>query len=224
MYNYLFIANLPPTTLFHGGEHLWSLCVEMQFYVGVALIAEVFGPRGLCLLPLFSLSVTAIRIADGAGISIFTYERLDEILAGATFALIYYRWPRLTLPAWLTLSMFPLTLIASHEGTGYFMYLRPYLAATMVGTSIYAAPVRMRQLFELPMTIYIAKISYGLYVLHGMFSATWLGTGSPLPRYAKRPLLVLTTFAAADFSYRYYETPARRWAQKLLSSGPFKQV
>ena len=29
--NLLFYANLPPARLMHGGEHLWSLCVEVQF-------------------------------------------------------------------------------------------------------------------------------------------------------------------------------------------------
>src|SRR4051794_24900910 len=45
--NFLFVANLPPATLIEGGQHLWSLGVEMQFYMSVALICLVLGRRGL---------------------------------------------------------------------------------------------------------------------------------------------------------------------------------
>ena len=34
--NFLFYANLPPQHLTDVGSHLWSLGVEVQFYVGVA--------------------------------------------------------------------------------------------------------------------------------------------------------------------------------------------
>lgn len=53
--NFLFLSNLPPTRLLHGGAHLWSLCVEMQFYFGVALLVALFKQRGLLLLPLIGL-------------------------------------------------------------------------------------------------------------------------------------------------------------------------
>ena len=49
-----FYANLPPARFFPGGEHLWSLCVEMHFYVGVALLVALLGRRGLLLLPVIA--------------------------------------------------------------------------------------------------------------------------------------------------------------------------
>src|SRR5439155_21113099 len=50
--NYLFVAHLPPVDLLEGAEHLWSLGVEMQFYMTVALICLIFGRRGLYPVPM----------------------------------------------------------------------------------------------------------------------------------------------------------------------------
>jgi peptidoglycan/LPS O-acetylase OafA/YrhL len=52
--------------------HLWSLCVEMQFYVGIALFVAVIGRRGLYLIPALCVAVTGLRIATGTEISIVT--------------------------------------------------------------------------------------------------------------------------------------------------------
>lgn len=214
--NFLFLSNLPPTRLLHGGEHLWSLCVEMQFYLGVALLVAIFKQRGLILLPLIGLGITLIRIVDHAPISIFTYERLDEILAGATLALIYARSPSFKISPYLLVLIAPLALMSSHEAGGWLCYARPYLVASMVGSSLYAAPALMRRLFASAVMLWIAEISYGLYVFHGMLAETWLGSGEKLAKYIKRPLLIALTFLCADLSYRFYEVPVRRWGQGLV--------
>lgn len=213
--NLLFFANLPPTQLLPGGEHLWSLCVEMQFYVGVAIVVGVLGQRGLYLLPLLAVAITAIRIANSAEFSIYTYERLDEILAGATLALFFHRFPRLSPPAYLTLALVPLGLLASHESSGFLCYLRPYVVASMVGFSIYASPAPMQRLFASRAAAYVAAISYGLYVAHAMLAATWLGSGSTVVKYLKRPLLIGLTFLVADLSFRFYERPMQKLGKRI---------
>lgn len=214
--NLAFISNLPPTRLLHGGEHLWSLCVEMQFYVGVALLVSVFKQRGLLILPVIALCVTLIRIVNQAPISIFTYERLDEILAGATLALFYNWKAKVDIGRFTVLLIAPVAVLSAHGAAGWLCYARPYLVAAMVGSTLFAAPNWMRRLYGLRIMLWIAEISYGLYVLHAMLSATWLGSGEKLVKYAKRPLLIALTFVGADLSYRFYEVPARRWGQGLV--------
>ncbi|HJP69788.1 MAG TPA: acyltransferase, partial [Sphingomicrobium sp.] len=90
--NFLFVANLPPVSLPTGGEHLWSLGVEMQFYITVAMLCLIFGRRGLYLIPVIAIAVTSARIFAGERISIVTWHRVDEILAGGLIALIYSGW------------------------------------------------------------------------------------------------------------------------------------
>jgi peptidoglycan/LPS O-acetylase OafA/YrhL len=59
----LFYGNLPPFPLIDITAHLWSVCVEMQFYLGNTL--ERYAKRPLLFLVLFVL----------AHLSTFYYER-----------------------------------------------------------------------------------------------------------------------------------------------------
>ena len=219
--NFLFVANLPPVVMPVGGEHLWSLGVEMQFYVCVALICLILGRRGLYLVPVLAFSVTAARVVSGERISIVTWHRIDEILAGGIIALIYAGWfgsaalERLgKLPVW----PFAVGLvICSHPDAGPLQYLRPYMAALLVGSSIGNSPALLRRVLVSRPMAYVAEVSYALYVIHGMLSATWLGTGDKLVKYLKRPLLFALTFLLAHLSTRYYEQPITRKVRRLTS-------
>lgn len=211
--NLFFVSNLPPSQLMRGGAHLWSLCVEVQFYVAVALLRLV-GRRGLYAVPLLALSVTAFRIYSGEPISIVTWHRVDEILAGGTVALISCGWfgtgPERFLrrvPLWAAL----LILFAcSHPAAHPLLYLRPYAGALVLSSTIWAlGAVSQRLLVNRP-AAYIAEVSYALYVIHGMLVVTWLGTGSTTAKYLKRPLLFAATFALAHLSKIYLEGPITR--------------
>jgi peptidoglycan/LPS O-acetylase OafA/YrhL len=110
------------------------------------------------------------------------------------------------------------------------MYFRPYAAALLVGASLGNCPAALhRVLVSRPMA-YVAEISYSLYVIHGVLSATWLGSGDKTVKYLKRPLLFGATFLLAHLSTRYYEQPitrrvrdwtkARRRPQAATSADP----
>jgi peptidoglycan/LPS O-acetylase OafA/YrhL len=212
--NLAFYSNLPPAQLMDGGGHLWSLCVEVQFYLIVALIVAVAGRRGLYALPLLALVVTGLRIAAGETISIVTWHRVDEILAGATLALFVVRFPpgerfeRLAI--WTPLALGVLLLAAAHPALPDWNYLRPYLGAATIGSSLYAAPAWMRRVWTARPARYVAEISYALYVVHGMLTVTWLGGegASKIARYTRRPLLIAASFALAHLSTFHYES---RW-------------
>ncbi|MCB2073862.1 MAG: acyltransferase [Novosphingobium sp.] len=209
--NFLFVANLPPASLLEGGHHLWSLCVEMQFYIVVALICLILGRRGLYLVPVLALASTAARIAAGETISIVTWHRIDEILAGGTLALAYAHGLQTRIPLWVV----ALCLLASsHPETGAFQYLRPYFAALLVGSSLTAAPRVIKTALTARSMAYIAEISYALYVVHGIAAATWLGSGHGWEKYfTTLPLLLAVTFLLAHVSTRYYEKPISRAAR-----------
>jgi len=212
--NFLFVSNLPPVTFFEGGEHLWSLCVEMQFYMTVSVIVLLLGRRGLYLVPVLALLVTCARIVAGEYISIVTWHRVDEILAGGTVALTYSGWlgerPAeilKKLPVW----PFAIALVlCSHPDAGPLQYLRPYAAATLVGASLTGAPAYLQRILESRPMAYVAEVSYALYVIHGVLSHTWLGSGDRIEKYLKRPLLFGATFAIAHLSTFYYEQPITR--------------
>jgi len=214
--NYLLVANIPPMALLHGGEHLWSLCVEMQFYLLAALLCLAFGHRrGLLALPVLCVAVTIGRIWAHEPISIITWQRIDEILAGSTLALAYRgRFGDLShlfrLPLWVGI---PALYLTSAPLFPPAEYLRPYVAALLVGSTLYAAPGPVHRLLTTRPMLLIAEMSYAIYVIHGVLTATWLGT--PPHKYPKRPLLALATFLLAWLSTRYFERPVMRWARRL---------
>lgn len=221
--NFLFYANLPPQHLAEVASHLWSLCVEMQFYFAVALIVLIGGRRGLYLLPLLCVAVTVHRVLAGAYVDIVTWRRVDEILAGATLALVYSRRLGTWLPAaasktnaYVLLALFA---VSCHPLGGFMNYLRPYLAAALVGATLFR-PTRLAGAVLGSRTLrYIAAVSFALYVIHGMLIDTWLGSGDKLVKYLKRPLLFAATFALAHVSTFHYERHWIEWGKRLTSKG-----
>ncbi len=218
----LFVANLPPPDLMPGGSHLWSLCVEVQFYAVIALLVGVFGRRGLYALPLLTLAVTLVRLANGQPVNIVTWYRVDEILAGGCVALLFdWRRTRGRIskpPESMTLVCAAFLFASSHpallEWTGYF---RPYFAAAAVASSMLASPVWLRWVLESRPARYVAQTSYALYVIHGMLGATWLGgEGKPvIMKYALRVPLLIATVALTHLSTFHFEARAIRLGKKL---------
>jgi peptidoglycan/LPS O-acetylase OafA/YrhL len=218
-YNLAFIANLPPQTLFTGGMHLWSLGVEVHFYVFVALLVLIGKQRALLLLPVLCVAITMLRIRHGAINSPVTWLRVDEILAGATLALVHARlgasvW-RGRLP-WICVLLLFIVLIASaDERTGALNYARGEIAAAAIGITLHARSAVMARLYAIRPVRYVAEISYALYVIHGILMGTWLGAGATFEKYAKRPLLLGLTFLLAHLSTSYFEAPMLRLGKRL---------
>lgn len=228
--HFLFYANYPPKPLIPVTDHLWSLCVEMHFYLGVALLVASLGKRGLLLIPALCLAFTLLRIGYGANYSVITHLRVDEILAGATLALAYDGRLGAGLRFMLRPVLFPvllvLLLVSSHPDSGFMNYLRPYLAAATVGCTLFNPRTRVAEFLGNRLLRYVATISYALYVFHFFLADTWLGSGDKLEKYAKRPLLFAALFVTAHFSTFYYEQKwislGKRLSLKLKTRGVYE--
>lgn len=215
----LFYANLFPHLLTEGTGHFWSLCVEMQFYMGVALLVGLLGRRALFVLPALAVVVTLYRAGMHYTMDIRTDKRIDEILAGCTLALTWHHrpaWFARDALGWLPFVLFPLLVASAHEALPALNYLRPWIASTMVGTTLgVAAAHPVRRLLSTATLRYVAEISFALYVVHGCLVASWLDTGDKLAKYLKRPLFVGVTWALAHVSTRYYEALFIRLGKRL---------
>lgn len=202
-----------------GTSHFWSLCVEMQFYVGVALLVLILKDRALFLIPFFCLFITMYRINDGVLIGINTYYRIDEILVGVIVALAYNNkiggfLPRLF--EWVNpYYVFAILILSCHPDSGFMNYFRPYLAATVVASTLYNPSPSLAKFLNLKILVYLASVSYALYVIHPLLAHTWLGSGETIEKYAKRPLLFAVLFLLAHISTFYYEKYWISLAKKL---------
>jgi len=219
--HYAFYGNWPPMNFVAGSSHFWSLCVEMQFYVGIALLFFILKERAFYLTIVLCILVTLYRVNSEVLIAINTYFRIDEVLAGVIVAMAYNNklgeWiPRLF--KWINpYYMMLLLLISCHPDSGFINYFRPYFAATLVASTLYNPPLKLASFLNMKILVYLAGISYALYVIHPLLAHTWLGSGDVFVKYSKRPLLFLVLFALAHLSTFYYEKYWISLAKKLTS-------
>ncbi|MDB5799669.1 MAG: Peptidoglycan/LPS O-acetylase OafA/YrhL, contains acyltransferase and SGNH-hydrolase domain [Rhodocyclales bacterium] len=220
MSHFLFYANLPPQQLIPVTAHMWSLCVEVQFYVFIALLVALRGRAGLLLIPVLCLGHTALRIAYGVQASSVTYYRVDEILAGCVLALALHgefgkQAERFV--AWFNpFLLLALFVLACMVQSGPLNYVRPYFAAMLVGATIVRSSGVLPRLLHTKALLYLAAISYALYVIHPLLADTWLGSGDVIEKYAKRPLLFIVLFALAHLSTFYFERPCIFFSKHLV--------
>ena len=219
MAHLFFYANWPPMQLTEVTGHLWSLCVEMQFYIGVAFLYLILRDRGLLLLPIICIGVTLFRIANGVHVAINTYYRVDEILAGCILALAFNQ--RLGEGIQNTIKNFnPYILliafvVSCHPASGFMNYFRPYLASLLIGWTLFNHNTLLTKLLAHRYLVYLASISFALYVIHPLLSYTWLGQGETWIKYAKRPVLFVILFILAHMSTFYYEHPCIELGKRL---------
>jgi len=218
--------NYDDPLLFKGTSHLWSICVELHFYAGIALAVALAGRRGFWAVPVLALVVLGLRIGTDTTVSIRTHLRLDEILSGAVLALAWLnpdhagsRALRLWAPRAAPLFAV-LWLMSCHKITGPVGYLRPWAAMAVVAGVIFAPDSLRARLCRLGGLAYIARISYALYIWHPATALGWLGTGGGLTRYLiKRPLSFAASFALAHLSTHAYEARFIAWARRYTPGG-----
>ncbi|NBZ89679.1 acyltransferase family protein [Stagnihabitans tardus] len=205
--------NYDDAILTEGTGHLWSICVELHFYFGIALAVALAGRRGFWIVPVLALVVLALRIEGGALVSIRTHLRVDEILSGSLLALA---WTHRDHPLsralqraaagglWPVLGL--LWLLSCHEIGGALGYARPWLTMATVAGLLFRAEGSLRRMARHPVLAWLAGISYALYIWHPAMALGWLGSGGGFTRYlVKRPITFALTFALSHLSTRFYE-------------------
>lgn len=225
--NIFFISNYFYEGLGPGTGHLWSICVEMQFYLAIALIVMALGRRGLWLIPVFAIAVTGLRIYEGVYANINTHLRVDEILFGGCLALytihrsnskeIRALVKHRAIASVLLIGVCGLWLASSHSLSGALNYFRPILASTLVGLLLLGPYHFIQSRLSSKPLRYIASISYALYLYHPLMASGWLATGTSTERYLiKRPITFVLTWVAAHLSTYYWEAPWNKYARKNL--------
>lgn len=221
-----FYGNLPPFPLTELTDHLWSLCIEVQFYLFIGLLFLLLRRRALQLLPLVCLAITIGRVITGNRLSIVTWYRADEILAGASLAVLLHstysdkvRTVLARIPPILPIAV--LLLNAPFHQIGY---VRPYCTAMLVGITLCQKESRLKHWLESPRLTYLATISYALYVWHPLFLQGWFYSADKIVKYERRPIAILLALLTAHISTFYYErfwiNLGKKWTKGgLISKG-----
>jgi peptidoglycan/LPS O-acetylase OafA/YrhL len=225
-------ANQWPMTI----SHLWSVCVQEQFYLFWPLLILLL-PRRWMLPAIISVAVVGIAFRIGCVISsapliarwVLPFGSLDSLAAGAALGWCGGRlrasrggW----LLAWICLSM--LTLAAVLRTTdpaqlksvlvepleaGAFVIL---VARTATGFDGFAA-----RFLTLPGLVFAGRISYGLYIYHALVAIVfnrWLP--SSLRFVIAIPSLRLMVFgmatvAVSTVSWCLVEQPINRFRSRM---------
>jgi peptidoglycan/LPS O-acetylase OafA/YrhL len=176
--NFMMVADTTDRDVF--GAHLWTLAVEEQFYVVWPLIV-LFAPRAWLLPAIAAGVVTAAAtrvICTARGwtafqVYAFTPSNLDTLALGALLAVVVTCRPdRVVFSRRVALIGGALTMIVP------LLLRRPAVGAALmpVPTGLFAVWVIahiangirgvLGRMFSFPPSIYLGRISYGLYVYH----------------------------------------------------------
>lgn len=226
--NLAFVSNYVPGGLSGGPVGpLWSLSVEMHFYVAVGLTVVLLGRQALWLIVPACLLITGYGIYDGVARSIHTHHRVDEILIGGCLALFMADERRVErvriFLAVRTPVCFVVTatlwFISSHNIGGPLNHAGPYLAGTLVMIAVLGDWPLLQDFLRHRIMAYIAKISYALYIWHPLMISGIMNEGSTTERYLlKRPISFLLTLTAAHFSTFWWEAWWNRRVRAWLAN------
>ncbi len=238
-------ANSLGTNQFLFMAHLWSVCVEEQFYLFLPWLARYVPRRRIVVIPIVMIAVAVIARAVSLPLKLNvpvwtnTFTRLDPIAVGILIALIPRLNPRPALRLVLVIAGIASWQFAANYcglygqlstlkismgypavalGSGAFML------ATLGAKSFRRGSAMARCL------IYLGKISYGLYVYNqiALFAARLLLfrgvlnrmlVAAGLPPWTAVPVYLILAFglnvALAAASYRWLEAPFLRLKERF---------
>ena len=201
--------------------HLWSLCVEMQFYLAMAVLYLALGSRAKWALLAAAPAVTVLRVLSGDAWSTFTHLRGDELLVGGLLYLsmsgaygdLAKVWRRVGSALPVIVVVF---LLTCSPAIPVAPLLRAWPAALLVGAILCLRTGPLVWLLNAAPMAYVARISYALYVVHLACASGPLAGGDKIFLYAvKRPISFALMFLLAHLSTTYFEAFWNRWAHRL---------
>jgi peptidoglycan/LPS O-acetylase OafA/YrhL len=217
-------------------SHLWTLAVEEQFYV-------IWAPVMILLLRLRRHSATLVA----AGIALVALVE-PLFLSGATFNRVYFGtdtrcaalfcgalcafvgstngWRKLRTASWAPL--LGAGIVGAIVWSSYALRQEGNRAVWNTGLIVCSLACALAVVFIVerphraaaralssPLLVAIGKRSYALYLWSYVLN-TWLRDTGALESF----LVITTTFAAAEISYRFIELPALRFKHHFATTPP----
>jgi peptidoglycan/LPS O-acetylase OafA/YrhL len=180
--------------------HLWSLCVEMHFYLAIGAVVLISGQRGIWVVWPACIVVTLLKIKAGNSYPYETHLRLDELLVGACIATIYPFIKKQTSSIVFVFFAAIVCAVAASPYAGWMQYLRCYVVAILMASVLCHSKTWLSRFLASRAMAYIASISYALYVIHFATVQGWMREGDLTIRAIKRLLSFFITFSAASLS------------------------
>nr|WP_263314624.1 acyltransferase family protein [Mammaliicoccus sp. Marseille-Q6498] len=224
-------------------KHLWSLAIEEQFYIfwPIVLILLTKSQKLRQKAPLFVFIASIISVilmfiiaqpnADNSRVYFGTDTRLQTLLLGVLLA---YLWPPFRLKnkinstlkwsiegiGFISLAILLLFIITVSSSDNWFyfggIYIISFLTLPAIASSVHPSTLLSKSLGN-PVFSWIGKRSYSLYLWHYPIITFLNGhfVQGQIPWYIII-LEILLTFLFAEMSYRFVETPFRKYGLQLF--------
>jgi peptidoglycan/LPS O-acetylase OafA/YrhL len=197
--------------------HLWSLCVEMHFYLALGVVVLISGQRGIWVVWPACIAVMVLKIIAGNSYPYATHLRLDELLVGACIATVYPLIKNRTSSVVFVLIAAIVCAITASPYASWAQYFRCYAVAILMASVLCHSNTWLSRLLASRSMAYIASISYALYVIHYATIQGWMHEGDRTTRMIKRLLSFLITFFAASLSKHWeimWQTLAKNFIRR----------
>ncbi len=196
-------------------NHIWSLCVEEQFYLFLPFVILFFNRRLQIIIcsVLFFLSPFILTLYPQAIQRVMVYSNLHTLCGGVLLAIMYKtKYMRFSIQ-YASIFFFISLIVAliSYMRPNIFIYETSVALACMflLLWAVNGFPESISRLCNHNMVLYIGKISYGLYLYH-RFLPHFL---KPIMRRLDLnlpPIVLLTLFfilvgGMSVISFEYYE-------------------
>ncbi|WP_337042198.1 acyltransferase family protein [Emticicia sp. 17c] len=231
-------------------DHLWSLAVEEQFYLFFPFVVFFIPARYLTkiLFGFIGLSVLIrlvlyLKGVDWMASYVLMPTCLDAFGMGGLLAYFFYHKNNkvkafITNKVWLLVSLLiyiAVVIISKQISTGqniitivFLRFFESVLSVFLVGNAAYSFSGFMQKLLENPISVYLGRISYGLYIYHNFVYNFYHSSPShptvkllnKLPFIAQHlPLkmlfLYMLTVLVATVSWYLIEKPINKWKDKF---------
>ncbi|HEX4879008.1 MAG TPA: acyltransferase [Limnobacter sp.] len=193
-------------------KHLWSVCVEVHFYVLAAIVFFIFKRRGVLMLVGLGLLLAVHRYLQAAIFNTTTIFRLDELLIPMLAGWVWHstspmanRLKRFAAQCPPGLPLLALAVCSMAPPVLELTILRPLWTTALLLALLYNPGTRTALAFAHSGWRWLSRHAYALYLIHPFLLVTWLASGDKLTEYAKRPLLFAVLALLAYLSTKYYE-------------------
>jgi peptidoglycan/LPS O-acetylase OafA/YrhL len=202
--------------------HFWSLSLEEQFYLTLAVAALLLLRRSVRRFGLFVLAAVAatwvamVPLRFDVDLVYYSPLRFGEPLLGCFLAVFLFRrsWSTWSTPLtrWAPVAAgagLAVLMITAEAGSptlgGGVLQLAALLSAAVVLGAVLDGPVN--RWLAVPLLVAAGRLSYGLYLYHWPVYLVLTPERTRLDGVLLLALRLLVTFGVAVVSYRYLERP-----------------
>lgn len=214
----------------------WSVAVEEQFYLIWPLLLKTSKNKMVSILSVIGF-IVAVRVVLISGMlnhlsyisnlrTFWNMFNMDCMAIGAIMSVLLFRKSVflkyvLNTPLFIVAVLAVIILVAFHiEIPVISVYLKNDLLATLFAIIILnlAANATLKNLLEFKWLDYLGKISYGLYMFHGIaivISIKLLLLCNAFNNFSVFIMSVLLTVLISHVSFRYFEAPFLKLKNKF---------